>query len=119
MFNFTNQKMYFANDLVDMRKSFDTLANYVQFQLEHDPQSGDAFIFIGKSRNRMKILIWEDSGFWICNKRLEQGTFSKQIIKLQSGKSTSISPAQLHNLLEGIIVFSSRKLKRYKRKKVA
>ena len=111
--------MYFANELVDMRKSFDTLSDYVQFQLGHDPQSGDVFIFIGKRRNRMKILIWEDSGFWICNKRLEQGTFSKQIIKLQSGNSTCISSAQLHNLLEGIIVLSSRKLKRYKRKKAA
>ena len=119
MFNFTSQKMYFANELVDMRKSFDTLADYVQFQLGYDPQNGDAFIFIGKRRNRMKILIWENSGFWICNKRLEQGTFSKQIIKLQSGKSTCISPSQLHNLLEGIIVFSSRKLKRYRGQKVA
>jgi len=51
MFNFTSQKMYFANELVDMQKSFDTVSDYVQFQLEHDPQSGDAFIFIGKRRN--------------------------------------------------------------------
>ncbi|MCK5683461.1 IS66 family insertion sequence element accessory protein TnpB [bacterium] len=119
MFNFTAQKMYFANELVDMRKSFDTLADYVQFHMEHDPRNGDAYIFIGKRRNRMKILIWEDSGFWICNKRLEQGTFSKQIVKLQSGKSTCISPSQLCNLLEGIIVFSSRKLKRFHMRKTA
>lgn len=119
MFNFTSRRMYLANELIDMRKSFDTLSDYVQFHMDQDPRNGDAFIFIGKLRNRMKILIWEDSGFWICNKRLEQGTFSKQIINLQSGKSTCISAAQFHNLLEGIIVFSSRKLKRYQARKTA
>lgn len=119
MLNFPYQKMYLANDLVDMRKSYDTLADYVRFNLDRDPQNGDVFIFIGKRRNRMKVLIWENSGYWLCNKRLEQGTFSKQIIKLQSGKSTCISQAQLYNLLEGIIVISSRKLKRYQGRKTA
>ena len=85
--------------------------------MERDPLSGDAFVFIGKRRNRLKVLIWEDSGYWLCNKKLEQGTFSRNIVKLTDDLSTSISPSQWHNLLEGIIVKSSRKLKRYKYKK--
>ena len=115
MFNLPVRNIYLANELVDMRKSFDTLAEFVRFNMEQDPLSGDAFIFIGKRRNRLKVLIWEDSGYWLFNKRLEQGTFSKEIIKLSRNLSTLISPSQWHNLLEGIIVKSSRKLKRYKR----
>jgi hypothetical protein len=98
-----------------MRKSFDTLAEFISFNMRKDPLSGDAFVFIGKRRNRLKVLIWEDTGYWLCSKRLEQGTFSKNIIKLSGNSRTEISPSQWHNLLEGIIVKSSRKLKRFKR----
>jgi hypothetical protein len=81
MFNLPVRNIYLANELVDMRKSFDTLAEFVKFNMEKDPLSGDAFVFIGKRRNRLKVLFWEDSGYWLCNKKLEQGTFSKNIIK--------------------------------------
>jgi transposase len=119
MFNLPVKNIYLANELVDMRKSYDTLADYIKFHLKEDPLSGDAFIFIGKRRDRLKVLICEDSGFWLISKRLEQGTFSKNIIKNNGNLSMRISPAQWHNLLEGIIVKSSRKLKRYKRKIIA
>ena len=108
------KSIYLANDLVDMRKSYDTLSDIVKFYMDKDPLSGDAFVFIGKRRNRMKILIWEESGFWLCSKRLEQGTFSKKVFESYTGRSIKISPAEWYNLLEGIVIISSRKLKRFK-----
>ena len=116
MFSIPVKNIYLANNLVDMRKSFNTLSEYVSFTLGKDPLSGDAFVFIGKNRNRLKVLIWEESGFWLCNKRLEKGSYSKLLIdSLCNGeKGTNLSQSQWHNLLEGIIVTSSKKLSRYR-----
>ena len=75
MFNFHPRRLFLATQVCDMRKSFDTLSALIKQSLQEDPFSGDAFIFIGKRKNRLKILLWEDSGFWLCSKRLETGTF--------------------------------------------
>ena len=33
------------------------------------------FVFCNQARNRMKLLVWEDNGFWLHFKRLEKGCF--------------------------------------------
>ena len=116
MLNLSIKNIYLSNELVDMRKSFDTLASYVSYNLGKDPHSGDAFIFIGKRRNRLKILIWEKSGFWLCSKKLEVGTYSMQLINslINGEKSSILSRREYYNLLDGVIVMKSRKLKRYR-----
>ena len=68
-------RIFIATALTDMRKSFDTLALIVQADLKRDPLSGDAYVFLGRRRNRLKVLWWEESGYWLCAKRLERGTF--------------------------------------------
>lgn len=114
MLPITNCNFYIATEPVDMRKSFNTLADHVQFYLGRNPLSGDAFVFIGKRRNRLKILFWEPSGYWLCNKRLEKGTFSRKLFINSPGKDLVITQSQWHNLLEGIDIISSKKLKRFK-----
>jgi transposase len=96
-----------------MRKSFDTLSAYVSTHFEMDAYSGAVFVFIGKSRNRMKVLVWEDSGFWLCAKRLEMGTFN--LPKFSDDGKVHLSPADFQLLLEGVVILKSRRLKRYKK----
>ena len=115
MISFGNRRIFVANELVDMRKSFDTLAIYAECILKKSPLHGDAFVFIGKRYNRLKVLIWEDSGFWLLSKRLSQGTFKFKHDK--NSNCTSLSPAQWHMLLEGIVIKKARKLKRFNGKK--
>jgi len=107
MLNFTSQQRIFvAKAVVDMRKSFDTLAALVRRDMKADPLSGDVFVFIGRGKNRLKILCWDRSGFWLCAKRLERGTFAlpfRQLDKNKSGK-VALSPAEIMQLLEGIDV---------------
>ena len=60
----------------DMRKSFDSLSGVVRSALEGDPLSGDLFVFCNRNKNRLKILYVDESGTWVCAKRLERGTFA-------------------------------------------
>ena len=55
-----------------MRKSIDGLAALVQQQFQLDP----ARLLHGRRRDRMKVLLWEDDGFLLLYKRLEDGKFS-------------------------------------------
>jgi len=43
----------------DMRKGFDTLAALVRDGLGCDPLSGHLFLFIGRRRDRIKMLYWD------------------------------------------------------------
>lgn len=75
MITIATQRLFLVRGVVDMRKSYDTLAAVVLNQLSADPMNGDAYIFVGRDRRRLKLLVWDGDGFWICMKRLERGAF--------------------------------------------
>ncbi len=68
-------QIWLATAATDLRKSFDTLAEVVRQHLHHDPLSGHVFVFRNKRSDRVKLLYWDEDGFVIVSKRLEQGTF--------------------------------------------
>jgi transposase len=68
-------KIYIAVEGVDMRKGFDGLYGLVRDHLGQDPLSGHLFLFANRARSRLKVLVWDGSGLWICAKRLEKGCF--------------------------------------------
>ena len=92
-------KVYLATGATDMRKAFDTLAALVSERLGRDPYAGDVFVFCNRPRNRLKLLVWEPSGFWLCAKRLEKGTFAWPN---SSDVSVTLTPQELSLLLGGI-----------------
>jgi transposase len=59
----------------DMRKSINGLMAIIQNSFELDPFEKALFVFCNRQRNRLKILTWEDNGFWLHFKRLERGRF--------------------------------------------
>ena len=58
-----------------MRKHMNGLAILAHEVLQVDPLSGSLFVFINRSRNKLKLLIWERNGFIIWYKRLERDKF--------------------------------------------
>src|ERR1700738_5622460 len=68
-------KIYVAAEAVDMRKGFEGLYGLVRDQLGHDPLSGHLFLFTNRTHTRLKALVWDGSGLWVCAKRLERGRF--------------------------------------------
>jgi transposase len=94
-------RIHFAVGLVDMRKGIDGLRAIVDGVLKRDPYEGHLFVFVGKSRDKVKILFWDRNGFVVYMKRLEQGRF--QLPTVGAGKThIEMEPAQLAMLLDGI-----------------
>jgi transposase len=100
------RRIFLARQATDMRKGCVSLAAVVENAFGQDPYAGDIFVFIGKHKNRVKIVAWDRSGFWLCAKRLEQGTFAVPTgAAVEDGTGTmALSPAQIQMLLEGIDV---------------
>ena len=69
-------RIWVHREPVDMRKSFDTLAEDVRLVIEEDPLSGALFVFCNRSRNRIKVLCFDHGGYWLLARRLERGTFA-------------------------------------------
>ena len=118
MLTFGGRRVFLARATVDMRKSFDTLADVVRTLLGMDPFAGDAFVFVGKDRTRVKVLIWDASGFWVCAKRLEGGRFA---VPAGVGRGAEVagalplSTAEVHSLLEGIDLGDAKRTAQYRR----
>ena len=102
---------YLACGATDLRKSIDGLALIVQMKFQLDPFSNNLFIFCNKNRDKIKILQWEYSGFWLYYKRLEKGTFNwpknKDEVKL-------ITQRELNWLLDGLSIEQPKALKEVK-----
>lgn len=107
-------KIFLVTGATDMRKQFDSLAAVVSGALKADPHSGHLFVFCNRRRNRIKILFWDSggSGFWVCAKRLERGTFS-----WPSGSDSSyeMDAEELAVLLAGVDLRGARRRRWYER----
>jgi transposase len=69
-------RIYLATGATDLRRSIDGLSALVRERFDLDPLSGHLFLFRNRRGDRVKILLWDQSGFWVLYKRLEQGTFA-------------------------------------------
>lgn len=102
-----NVQVWVATAPVDMRRSFDGLAEHVRTFLGGDPLSGHMFVFRSRSGECVKILWWDErggqssGGLAIYYKRLEKGTFR---FPSSDQKSMAITSAELMRLLEGLEV---------------
>jgi transposase len=72
------EDVYIVTGYTDMRKSIDGLATFIKSSLGMDPFGGSLFMFCGKRRNSMKALLWEDDGFVLLYKRLDNGSRSEE-----------------------------------------
>ena len=71
---FTFDSIYLYKQPVDMRKSIDGLSSLVS-GLSFEPTAPNLFIFTNRSRDKIKMLLWERNGFWLFYKRLSRQKF--------------------------------------------
>lgn len=110
IFSSDNRKIFLCTNPVDFRMSFDGLSAQVINSLRRDPTSGDYFVFSNKSKDRLKILMFDRHGYWVLAKRLERGRFS---FPSDSSGQMVIPWEELMFIIEGIELHSVKRLKRY------
>jgi transposase len=107
-------RIYLAAGATDMRKGYEGLYGLVRDRLQCDPLSGHLFLFCNAQRNRLKVLVFDGSGLWICSKRLEQGRFYWPTAEEGQDKMV-MNHEQLALLLGGIDLTETRPRRWYRK----
>ena len=67
------------------------------------------------ARNRVKILYWNQDGFAVWSKRLEEGTYTVPLGDAGEERQREITAQELGALLSGIDLSTAKRRKRYRR----
>ena len=62
--------IYIICGYTDMRKAIDGLCAIIKDQLDMDPQSNSIYLFCGRRRDRIKVILKEPDGIVMIYKRL-------------------------------------------------
>jgi transposase len=102
-----NARIFLCKDPINMHLSFEGLSFLVENIFKDEITSGSYFVFVNRTRDRLKILYWDADGLVVWYKRLEKGTFPKQNLK-----NPLMERRDFFMMLEGII--PRRLYRRYK-----
>ena len=99
-------EVFLCREVVDLRKSIDGLAAWVEEELELNPFATQLFVFSNRKRDKIKVLYWERSGFVLWYKRLEKARFPWP--QSASERVVAMTGRELNWLLDGIDFFRVR-----------
>jgi transposase len=72
----TPSQVWLVVEPIDMRAGIDGLSLRIQATLGRSPCDGSAYAFANRRRNRLKLLVWDGTGVWLCQRRLHGGHFT-------------------------------------------
>ena len=101
-------KVWVASGIVDMRKGCLSLAALIEHDFKLKSQSGELFVFFGRSQAKVKIVYWDRNGYVMWYKTLADGRFRPPRVNKQC---YSITVSDLTLLLEGIDLVSAKRLR--------
>ena len=68
-------KIWLATEPQDFRKGIDGFAALCRQAYHLNPQDGSFFVFINRSKTMVRLLAYEQNGYWLMTKRLSKGKF--------------------------------------------
>lgn len=90
---------WLAVEPLDMRAGVDTaLARVVS--VFGEARSHHAYLFVNRRANRLKVLLHDGFGLWLCARRLRQGHFIRPSAHL--GPRVELTSEQLQALVVGL-----------------
>ena len=69
------EQVFLVVEPVDMRWGMERLSCHVQHYMGQPPNQGSAWAFTNRARTRLKLLVWDGTGVWLCQRRLHRGCF--------------------------------------------
>lgn len=99
MFNYQEYRVFLACGATDMRKNINGLYDVVANNFELDVTQKAIFAFCNRQHNRIKLLVWEENGFWMHMKRLEKGTLIWPETA-EDEKTMNLTVAELESLIQ-------------------
>lgn len=102
-------KVYLAIEPVDLRRGHDGLCAIVRGQFALDPFTGHLFAFVGRRRDRIKILFWDRGGFVLYYKRLSRGRFVLPRVS-RGAQQVVLDATQLAMLLGGFDLADAKRI---------
>ncbi len=102
------EAVYLYRDFVDFRKAINGLAALVELELDAPLKDGALFLFCNKSKDKLKILYWDKTGFALWQKRLEKAKFKWP--SKHDSHSMALTEQQLNWLLSGYDVIGHQAL---------
>jgi transposase len=106
-------RIYVAAEPVDLRRGFDGLAALTRERIGRDPLSGHLFVFLNRRKNRVKVLVWDRTGYLLLYKRLERGTFRVATTPALGARHVELDAGELSLLLEGVDLTGARRRRRW------
>ena len=95
-------RIFVAAEAVDLRRGFDGLAAATRSLIREDPLNGHLFVFLNRRRNRIKVLVWDRTGYLVVYKRLERGTFQLPMQPARGERHVEVDAGELTLILEGV-----------------
>src|SRR6185503_389217 len=68
-------RVFVYRESIDMRCGFEKLHSYCVHQMQAIMDQGHVYVFFGKNRRRLKLLVYDGSGLVLIAKRIERGHF--------------------------------------------
>ncbi len=118
MLSIGSGRVFLASSPVDMRRGHDGLVAFVRSELGADPYQGDLFVFVGRTRDRLKILGWDRGGFVLVYKRLAKGRFRLPAMTAGADR-VMIDTTELAMILVGFDLESAKRQSAWSPKRVA
>lgn len=84
----------------DLRCGMDTLLARVVREVEGGARIHSAYVFANRNATRLKVLVYDGAGLWLCNRRLQAGRFIWPNGDTADAPMT-ITPAQWDWLIKG------------------
>ncbi|RYZ67867.1 MAG: transposase [Proteobacteria bacterium] len=94
--------IYVASAPVDLRWGLDKLASLVVERFRLGPRDGAFFLFLNKTRTKLRVLHFDKTGAWLLSKRLDRGTFPQPLALRADATHVELSVEELDLLLQGL-----------------